>query len=112
MTETKTERHGALTKILVERSVKLTRGKNKDEQTKDQEDFIEVHHFSTTPAMATATIPIRMSKNFQSIGITIGVQLPCYAEELSEGIEKAIQMALERVTQEIPELRVALDKLS
>lgn len=112
MTKTIEKEYGALTKITVERSVKLTRGRNKDEQTKEEEDFIEVHHFSTTPAMATATIPIRMSKNFQSIGITVGVQLPCYAEELTEGIEKAIQMALERVTQEIPELRVALDKLS
>ena len=112
MTKTIDESHGALTKILVERSVKLTRGKNKDEQTKEEEDFIEVHKFATTPAMATASIPIRMSKNFQSIGITIGVHLPCYAEELPEGIEKAIQMALDRVTAEIPELRVALDKLS
>lgn len=96
-------------KITVERTVKRAR---EEESSEEHDDVLEVIEFKTQPAMAIAEIPVRMSKNFQSIGIKVGVQIPCYKEELDDAITEAIQMALDRVTSEIPELRNALDKLS
>lgn len=100
------------TKMVVSRTVKLTRGPDKDIKSKEDEELLEIHHFATTPAMAIVEIPIVMSKNYQSIGIRVGVHLPCYSEELDDGITKATQMALDRVQREIPELREALEKLA
>jgi len=101
----------AATKMIVQRTVQL-RGDITDEASTEDEVVLAIHAFATTPAMAVAEVPIKMSKNYQSIGVTIGVHLPCYLEELPDAIEKAYQMALDRVTHEIPELRAALDRLS
>lgn len=101
------------TKIKVERSVKLTAGKSPtDEESRSEENVIEIHKFTTTPAMATVEIPVKFSKDYQSIGLTIGVSLPCYAEELDEGMKKAYTMSIERLQKEIPDLKTMLDRMS
>ena len=101
------------TKVKVERSVKLTTGKSAtDEESRSEENIIEVHKFTTTPAMATVEIPVKFSKDFQSIGLTIGVSLPCYSEALSEGMKMAYSMAIERLQKEIPDLKTMLDRMS
>lgn len=93
------------TRIRVSRTVKLD---GRDQETATEEDLIEVRQFATTPAMAVATVPIKISRNFQSVGVEVGVYLPCYREELPEAIEKAYTMAKERVLREIPVIQASL----
>lgn len=94
------------TKMIVSRTVKLN---GSDEDSATSEDVIAVQTFVTTPAMAIATVPIKLSRQFQSVGIEIGVYLPCYKEELPEAIELAYRMAKEKVARELPIMKKALE---
>jgi len=97
------------TKIVVHRTVKLD---GVDHDSASSEDTIEVHAFATTPAMAVVSIPVKLSRQFQSVGVEVGVYLPCYKEELPEAIEKAYQLAMERVNREIPIIKKALEDVT
>jgi hypothetical protein len=92
------------TKIRVHRTVKLDGA----EDSASTDDVIEVQTFATTPAMAVVTCPIKISRKFQSVGLEVGVYLPCYKEELPLAIEAAYRMAKERIMQEIPGIQKAL----
>lgn len=87
-------------------------GKTGDEaMSSDIEETIEIHQFATTPAMARVMIPLKKAHNYNSAGLTIGVDLPCYMEELPEALEKAYDIAKERLLAEIPKIIEALKKL-
>ena len=103
-----TEKKMVPTKMRVLRSVR----KSGEEACTEDEQIIEINVFETVPAMAIAEIPIRMSKDYNSIGITIGVHLPCYAEEIEAAIERAYELAINRVSKEIPLIKEALEKTS
>lgn len=92
------------TKIRVHRTVKI----DGSEDSASTEDTIEVQTFATTPAMAVVNCPIKISRKFQSVGLEVGVYLPCYKEELPQAIEAAYRMAKERIMQEIPGIQKAL----
>lgn len=96
------------TKIRVHRTINV----DGDETQDSEEEVIAVHQFATMPASAYVTVPIKISRNYQSAGIEVGVSLPCYKEELPEAIELAYRMAKERVFNEIPAIQSALDKIS
>lgn len=96
-------------KIVVSRTVKLD-GEDTDSST--AEDVIEVQTFATTPAMAVVSVPVKLSRSFQSVGVEVGVYLPCYKEELPQAIEAAYDMAKERVMREIPIIKQALEDIS
>lgn len=96
----------AESRITVSRTVKLD-GSDKDSGT--SEDVIDVQVFQTTPAMAVVSVPIKLSRQFQSVGVEVGVYLPCYKEELPQAIELAYRMAKERVSREIPLIKKALE---
>lgn len=99
----------AETKIVVSRTVKLD-GTDTDSST--AEDVIEVQAFATTPAMAVVSVPVKLSRSFQSVGVEVGVYLPCYKEELPQAIEAAYDMAKERVMREIPIIKQALEDIT
>lgn len=99
----------AETKIVVSRTVKLD-GADTDSST--AEDVIEVQVFATTPAMAVVSVPVKLSRSFQSVGVEVGVYLPCYKEELPQAIEAAYDMAKERVMREIPIIKQALEDIT
>lgn len=99
----------AESKILVQRTVKLD---GVDTDSASYEDVIAVQVFATTPAMAHVSVPIKLSRSFQSVGVEVGVYLPCYKEELPEAIERAYQLAKERVAREIPIIKQALEDVS
>lgn len=96
----------AETKITVSRTVKLG---GTDQDSGSTEDVIDVQTFVTTPAMAVVSVPVKLSRQFQSVGVEVGVHLPCYKEELPEAIELAYRMAKERVLREIPIIKKALE---
>lgn len=97
------------TKIVVQRTVKLD---GEDQDSASSEDVIEVQTFATTPAMAIVSLPIKLSRSFQSVGIEVGVYLPCYKEELPLAVEEAYRMVKERVAREIPIIKKALEDIS
>jgi hypothetical protein len=99
----------AETRITVSRTVKLD-GTDVDSAT--SEDVISVQTFLTTPAMAVVSVPIKLSRQFQSVGVEIGVYLPCYKEELPQAIEMAYRLAKERVNIEIPIIKKALEDVT
>ena len=99
----------AETKLVVARTVKLD-GVDTDSST--VEDVIEVHVFATTPAMAVVSVPIKLSRSFQSVGVEVGVYLPCYKEELPQAIESAYDLAKERVMRELPLIKQALEDIT
>jgi len=92
-------------KIRTSKTIKL---KSQPEEASSTEELIEVHKFATQPAIASVSIPLKMTMDYQSIGIEIGVSLPCYAEELDAGIEKAYEIAFARITAKIPEIQKTL----
>jgi hypothetical protein len=99
----------AESKIIVQRTVKLD---GVDSDSSSTENLIEVQTFATTPAMAFVSVPIKLSRSFQSVGVEVGVYLPCYKEELPEAIELAYRLAKARVAREIPIIKKALEDVS
>ena len=83
-----------------------------DQDSASTENIIEVQAFVTTPAMAHVSVPVKLSRSFQSVGVEVGVYLPCYKEELPEAIEVAYRLAKERVMREIPIIKKALEDIS
>lgn len=99
----------AETKVVVSRTVKLD---GVDVDSGVSEETIEVQTFVTTPAMAIVSVPVKLSRQFQSIGVEVGVYLPCYKEELSDAIELAYRMVKERVAREIPLIKSGLESVT
>jgi hypothetical protein len=97
------------TKIVVNRTVKLD---GVDQDSSSTEDVIEVQAFATTPAMAIVSVPIKLSRSFQSVGIEVGCYLPCYKEELPQAIEAAYKLVKTRIAREIPIIKQALEDVS
>lgn len=100
--------HVAETKVRVNRTVKLD---GVDSDSASTEDTIEIHAFATVPAMATVGPSVKISRQFQSVGLDIQVSIPCYKEELPQAIEQAYTLAKERILREIPEIQKALNGL-
>jgi len=73
---------------------------------------IEVHKFVTQPAIVRFSYPLKMTKSYQSVGIEIGVELPCYVEEIENGLDRAAQIVASRLKVEVPKLRETLKKLA
>jgi len=101
--------HIAETKLRVLKTVKLH---GTDEDTSGTDETIDVQTFITVPAMATVNVPVKISRAYQSIGIEVSVSLPCYKEEIKEGIDMAYALAKERVFTEIPIIQKALNALA
>jgi hypothetical protein len=97
------------TKIRVHRTVKLS-GADSDASSTD--DVIDVQSFATVPAMATVSLPIKITRRFQSVGLEVGISIPCYKEELPQALEAAYIMARERIIREIPEIQKALNGIA
>ena len=91
-------------KILVHRTVKL----DGSEDSASESEVIEVTKFLTTPAIVSVSVPVKIVRNFQSIGLEVTVQLPCYKEEIDRGIELAYRIAKDRVFREIPAIQQSL----
>jgi hypothetical protein len=100
--------HSALTKpqgqteagtILVTKSWTY---RSKDEMDATVSEKMEVRTFATTPARAKAswgeTIP--RAERFAFYRIDVGVEIPCYTEELAETMDLALKMAKDRVALE------------
>lgn len=99
--------------IRVKRTVKKSTAPGKTEESTDidQDEEIEVHRFVTQPAVVRFHYPITRSVSFQSVGLSVGVDLPCYVEEIEAGLERAKQLVVARMKAEMPKMNEVLDKL-
>lgn len=100
----------ASTKVFVLRSVKI--GKTGEEASASElPSTIEVHRFVTEPAGVYVQDEIKLSKNYNSAGYTIGVYRPCYAEEIDAAKEWANNFVHTTLSEQTPELVSLVDKL-
>jgi len=77
--------------ITVARTVKVN---GTDETSEVTQEVIDVRKFATTPAMIRFDQKINPSREYQSCGYTIGIDLPCYVEEIDQGFDKAKEFVL------------------
>lgn len=89
-------------KVWVQRTVK--RAKEPELVIDEDEEIIAIHKFVTTPAIVTASIPFKKSHDYSSAGITIGVQIPCYREEIENAIEAAELLVKKRMAERLPDI--------
>lgn len=93
------------TKIWVANTLKLT---GKGETSSSEEEVIEVHKFATQPALVRASIPIKMTMDYQSLGIELGIEMPVYAEQVEKGLEEAYARVYKMLQEKIPEIQKTL----
>jgi hypothetical protein len=101
--------HQAATKLRVSRTVKIS---GEDEASDlESEEILEIHQFATQPAVVHFSYPVKRAVHFQSVGLEIGVDLPCYVEEIDVGIIRAKEIVVSHMKKHLPELDKVLDRL-
>lgn len=115
--------HAEPTTIKVSRAIKKSSpadeaesgGPSSEDDAMGVEDtIIDVHRFpdGVAPAYAEVEVPLQITRNFNSGGITVRVRMPCYAEELPDAIEEAYKMASDFVVKELKVIEEAVCELS
>jgi len=95
--------------LRVRRTVKV--GGKGSAEGEDSEKIIEIRKFVTEPAHVRFSYPIKKSLEFQAAGIEIGVDIPCYREEISDGMKEAIELVVTETAELLPEIDSVLDRL-
>lgn len=85
---------------------------HQEAQSSDLPETIAVHEFATTPAVVHFELPLKKVKDFNSAGITIGIAVPCYVEEIDAAIDFAKNKVLQRLHAELPEILKLANKLA
>jgi hypothetical protein len=89
--------------IYVSRQYK-TVGEEEHEET--DEDIIEVHEFKTEPARVNLKYGLTMNMgNYESVRVDVGVDIPCYIEEIDEAYKKAQDFVIKKINQEKAEVK-------
>lgn len=81
------------------------------ELSSDELEEVEIHQFATQPAVVKFSYPFTKSLNFQSITVAVGVELPCYVEEIEEGLDRAQQIVINRMKKLKKQVDGVLDRL-
>lgn len=93
------------TKITVTRTVKKPDpdgGKAKVEVSEMAQEVIEVKKFATKPLVIKFGLEAKNCAKFQTAGVFVGIEYPCYVEEVEEGFEAAKALVRQRLVGEIP----------
>jgi hypothetical protein len=99
----------AATIVRVSRTVKID---GEDEASDlEAEEIIEINQFVTQPAVVRFSFPLKRCVSFQSVGLEIGIDLPCYVEEIDAGMGKAKDIVVSRMKEHLPEVNTVLDHL-
>lgn len=93
-------------------TVNRTTKSNQDESADGEPETIEVHKFATNPAIVSVSYPVKLTRNYQTVGITVGVSLPCYVEEIDKAFEKANQLVIDRLKIEMPKVKALVAKMA
>jgi hypothetical protein len=92
--------------------IKTVKSSGKDESSDGEPETIEVHKFATNPAIVSVSYPVKLSKAYQTVGITVGVSLPCYVEEIPQAFERANNLVIERMKIEMPKIKALVAKMA
>ena len=93
------------TVIRVSRTTKLANGKTSEE---NEEEFLDVHKFQTTPAVVSVSLGGTVNLgNYQSSKFNVMISRPCYNEEIDEAFEEIKADALIKAMDVISEYRQA-----
>ena len=101
--------HVAPTIVKVTQTVNLSGDKGSESE---DDEIIEVHKFVTQPAIIKIAYPVKKTKAYQSVGVEVGVELPCYVEEIEQGLEKAQDIVVRKVKELLPGVTAVLDRFA
>ncbi len=74
---------------------------------------LNVHRFITTPAHARAGLSMTINLgNYESVKIDVGVTIPCYQEEIEDGIKAAFGIAERIIGEKSAEARAMAKSMS
>lgn len=72
----------------------------------DKDALMEVREFHTTPAKVKAAMGLTINLgNYESARVDVGVELPCYAEEVPEVMARAWTFCEEEIRKQAVEVR-------
>jgi len=90
---------------------KLTQQDSVDQEGQDDPETIEVRPFITQPAVVTYKYEVTRSVRFQSATLGVQVALPCYVEEIEDGLSEAKEICKRRMKAETSKMTEVLDYL-
>jgi len=95
-------------KMTVLRSVKLARH---EPSSSGVEETIAITKFETQPMIIHFQIESKRTENYNSMGVSVGVSMPCYVEEQEEALEVAMGIVKARMAKEIDNIESVLGGL-
>lgn len=79
--------------------------KSKDNQEITREEDSQPHVFTTNPAVVKMSLGRTLNAgNYESIRVDVGIELPCYTEEVDAGYKRAKQFCERKMEKLIEEL--------
>jgi len=81
--------------------------------TSETPEVIEVHKFpdGVAPSYAKIGVNFKKAHNYNSAGITVGVDLACYTEDVEATLARGYTLCVERAHKELPSIITALESL-
>ena len=79
----------------------------------DREDpvVLDVHEFVTPPAVVKVEVGGNINLgNYESLNVSVGVEVPCYREEMTQTIPRAMAFVKKHYLREIDNIRDTLVK--
>lgn len=101
----------ASTKFFLTRAVKTSGKDGQESLSSEQPKTIEIHKFLTQPAGVYVEDFIKMTKDYQSASITVGVYMPCYVEDVEETKIRAVDFVATALNEQMPDLIKLVGKL-
>ena len=78
-------------------------------KTDTDEQYLEVRHFFAEPAKVRAEASRTINTgNYESLRIAVGVEMPCYVEEVQEGMQEVSSMVASFLSAEETNIRKSL----
>jgi hypothetical protein len=85
---------------------RFKRGNGDEKIIKDTTEFLEIKKFETTPAVVRRSYGMTLNlSNYESARIDVGVEVPCYVEDIHLADKWAADFCEERVMQEVGKVR-------
>ena len=92
----------------IKRSIKPSGGEKSNEE---QSEIIEIRKIPGDVARVSFKYPISMSLAFQSVGIEVGISLPCKKDETEAAFKEALDFTVRKTKELMPEMESVLNKL-
>ena len=102
----------ATTKVPVRITVlKTIKQKGHEAANEGLVETIEVREFATEPAIVKFALDAKKCVSFNSAGVMVGIDLPCYVEEIPAAFDEAKAMVRDRLIAELTGLNTILEQI-